>query len=77
MIDQWHRCYNESWDQEIVEEAFSHQAMLVENHGTKTSLMGVDEEINTERKSFFRRLAEKKGSPRIDFEDVICLRKKG
>ena len=54
-----------------------HQAMLVENHGTKTSLMGVDEEINTERKSFFRRLAEKKGSPRIDFEDVICLRKKG
>jgi hypothetical protein len=50
-----------------------HQAMLVENHGIKTSLMGVDEEINTERKSFFRRLAEKKGSPRIDFEDVLCF----
>jgi hypothetical protein len=53
-----------------------HQAMLVENHGTKTNLLGVDEEITTERKSFFRRLAEKKGSPRIDFEDIICLRKK-
>lgn len=29
----------------------------------------------TERKSFFRRLAEKKGSPRIDHEDVLILRK--
>ncbi|HEU4344036.1 MAG TPA: hypothetical protein VFU31_20975 [Candidatus Binatia bacterium] len=29
----------------------------------------------TERKSFFRRLAEKKGSPRIDFEEVIIARK--
>jgi hypothetical protein len=28
-----------------------------------------------ERKSFFRRLAEKKGSPRIDHEDVIIMRK--
>ncbi len=28
-----------------------------------------------ERKSFFRRLAEKKGSPRIDFEEVLALRK--
>ncbi len=30
-----------------------------------------------ERKSFFRRLAEKKGSPRIDFEEVIFARKVG
>ena len=29
----------------------------------------------TERKSFFRRLAEKKGSPRIDFEEVLFLTK--
>lgn len=29
----------------------------------------------TERKSFFRRLAEKKGSPRIDNEDVLVMRK--
>lgn len=28
-----------------------------------------------ERKSFFRRLAEKKGSPRIDFEEVLFARK--
>ncbi len=30
-----------------------------------------------ERKSFFRRLAEKKGSPRIDFEVVLFARKVG
>ncbi len=29
----------------------------------------------TERKSFFRRLAEKKGSPRIDFEDALFFTK--
>jgi hypothetical protein len=29
----------------------------------------------TERKSFFRRLAERKGSPPIDFEEVLFLRK--
>lgn len=29
----------------------------------------------TERKGFFRRLAEKKGSPKIDEEDVLILRK--
>jgi len=52
-----------------------HQAMLVENYGIQTTIMGEDEKITTERKSFFRRLAEKKGSPRIDYEDVICLKK--
>lgn len=31
----------------------------------------------TERKSFFRRLAEKKGSPRIDHETVLVMRKPG
>lgn len=29
----------------------------------------------TERKSFFRRLAEDKGSPKIDYETVLCMRK--
>jgi len=48
-----------------------HQAMLVKEHGTQTTIHG-DKKITTERKSFFRRLAESKGSPRIDFEDVIC-----
>ena len=28
-----------------------------------------------ERKSFFRRLAERKGSPAIDYEVVLCMRK--
>lgn len=49
-----------------------HQALLVKEHGTQTTIHG-DEKITTERKSFFRRLAESKGSPRIDFEDVLCL----
>lgn len=29
--------------------------------------------VNKESKSFFRRLAEKKGSPRIDYETVFCM----
>lgn len=52
-----------------------HQAMLVKEHGVQIGLDGEDEVIQTERKSFFRRLAEKKGSPRIDFEDIICMKK--
>lgn len=51
-----------------------HQAMLVKDHGTQITIDG-EEKITTERKSFFRRLAESKGSPRIDWEDVICLEK--
>ncbi len=38
-------------------------------------LFGGDVVKRTERKSFFRRLAEKKGSPRIDHEVVLILRK--
>ena len=52
-----------------------HQAMLVKSYGKQTCLNGDCEEITVERKSFFRRLAESKGSPRIDHEDVICLKK--
>jgi hypothetical protein len=36
---------------------------------------GGHDRLVKERKSFFRRLSEKKGSPRIDWEDVICLEK--
>lgn len=39
------------------------------------SLFGGEHVTTKERKSFFRRLAEKKGSPRIDFEEVIWCRK--
>ena len=51
-----------------------HQSMLVKEHGTQTTIHG-DEKITTERKSFFRRLAESKGSPRIDWEDILCFSK--
>ena len=50
-----------------------HQAMLVAHHGEQDDAFGAPKALTTERKSFFRRLAEKKGSPRIDFEDVICM----
>lgn len=39
------------------------------------SLFGGEHVTKTERKSFFRRLAEKNGSPRIDWEEVIWCRK--
>lgn len=50
-----------------------HRAMLVKVGGTQKLLDGGEHTTTRERKSFFRRLAEKKGSPRIDWEDVICL----
>lgn len=50
-----------------------HHAMLVHHKGSQHTLDGDLHEIKTESKSFFRRLAEKKGSPRIDFETVYCM----
>ena len=50
-----------------------HRAMLVKNHGEQETIWDGTKELKTERKSFFRKLCEKKGSPRIDWEDVICL----
>lgn len=50
-------------------------ALLVDDHGTQLGMFGEDKVRLKERKSFFRRLAEKKGSPRIDHEDVLILRK--
>lgn len=52
-----------------------HRAWLVEERGTQYDLLGEKHTKTVERKSFFRRLAEKKGSPRIDWETVICMRK--
>ena len=52
-----------------------HRAWVVEHHGTQKGLDGPDKEHRVERKSFFRRLAEKKGSPRIDWETVYCMEK--
>lgn len=48
-----------------------HRALLV--HATSLTLDG--EKVRKESKSFFRRLAEKKGSPRIDHETVWCMEK--
>lgn len=52
-----------------------HRAWVVELKGSQYHMDGYLIENKTERKSFFRRLAEKKGSPRIDWETVICMRK--
>lgn len=51
------------------------RAWLVEDRGAQWTLENGLETRTVERKSFFRRLAEKKGSPRIDWEDVIVMRK--
>ena len=51
-----------------------HKAMLVKED-VKDDLFGGQIVKKTERKSFFRRLAEAKGSPKIDWEDVICMEK--
>lgn len=50
-----------------------HRAMLVHHKGTSHTLEGGTVEHKTESKSFFRRLAESKGSPRIDYEVVFCM----
>ena len=52
-----------------------HHAMLVKE--TKTDGLFGEIVEKKERKSFFRRLAEAKGSPPIDYEVVICCEKKG
>ena len=53
-----------------------HHAMLVKETSHKT-LFGHTETKRKERKSFFRRLAESKGSPRIDYEVVLCMERSG
>lgn len=50
-----------------------HHAMLVHDKGTSHTLEGGTVHHKTESKSFFRRLAESKGSPRIDYETVLCM----
>lgn len=51
-------------------------AWVVEDNGTQLGMLDTeDKHHKTERKSFFRRLAEKKGSPRIDWECVWIMRK--
>jgi hypothetical protein len=54
-----------------------HHAMLVHHKGASHTLDGGIVEHKTESKSFFRRLAESKGSPRIDYETILCMVKGG
>lgn len=51
------------------------RAMLVSQENEQKDLNGGGKVLRKEKKSFFRRLAEKNGSPRIDFEEVVILRK--
>jgi hypothetical protein len=50
-----------------------HRALLTKSHGEQIRLDGGTDKVVTERKSFFRRLAESKGSSRIDHETVLCM----
>lgn len=50
-----------------------HHALLVKET-TDDTFFGTETK-RTEKKSFFRRLCEKKGSPPIDYETVLCMQK--
>lgn len=52
-----------------------HHALLVRSKGTSITLDGEHIKHTVESKSFFRRLAENKGSPRIDWETIWCMEK--
>jgi hypothetical protein len=71
--------FSDQWEQLCAAVGFEPveriHAMLIEDHGEQLDIFGNGHARRRERKSFFRRLAEKKGSPRIDYEDVIIMRK--
>lgn len=69
--DQWRQLCEAAGFETLHE----HLAMLVNHKGTSLDFDGNTVEHKTESKSFFRRIAEKKGSPRIDWETVWCMRK--
>jgi hypothetical protein len=51
------------------------RAMLVSPEAQQGDLDGGNKTIQKQKKSFFRRLAEKNGSPRIDYEEIVIMRK--
>lgn len=69
--------FSNQWQALCEEHGFKlvcrHQAMLVAHHGEQDDIFGETKQLKTEKKSFFRRLAEKRGSPEINHEDVLCL----
>lgn len=54
-----------------------HRAMLVKEYGDQVCIDGSMDHLETRRISFFRRLAEKKGAPKIEWEMIQCLVKEG
>lgn len=52
-----------------------HHAELIRHRGTSYLLEGGEVRHETSAKSFFRRVLEGKGSPRIDYEVVYCMEK--
>ena len=69
--------FSEQWRQLCGSVGFKtccvHRAMLVKYKGQQKAFDGDHVELVTARKSFFRRLAENKGSPPIDWEIVLCM----
>jgi hypothetical protein len=53
-----------------------HRAMLVKRRGAQAGFDGAMVSKDVSRKSFFRRLAEAKGSPEINWETVLCMVKR-
>lgn len=50
-----------------------HRSWLIERKGAQYRLDGGEDDLSIQRKSFFRLLAERKGSPKIDFETILCF----
>lgn len=67
------------WRQLCEHLGFAHlytaRAWLVEDNGTQLAHDGHHRRLIKERKSFFRRLNEKNGGPRIDWEEIIFMQK--
>jgi len=55
------------------ETLHEHHAMLIQDFGTQMHLDGGETKNRRARKSFFRRLSEKNGSPEINYEVVYCM----
>lgn len=58
-------------------ELIEHHYAMLKMTSKRTTLFGDEEIKKKEKKSFFKKLAEKKGSPNIDWEDVLIFRKVG
>lgn len=66
--------FSDDWQRLCLANGFKlrcrHKAMVVKTW--KEGVLFGDDQKQKERKSFFRKLAERKGSPEINWEDIIC-----